>query len=67
MKRLAPKMFPEIMNSKGLSEEDIEQVEECLKAAWNALPSSVEGYIESMERRVERCIQVNGMMDLQEQ
>jgi hypothetical protein len=32
-------MFPEIMHSGGKSEEDIKEVEECLKAAWNALPN----------------------------
>jgi hypothetical protein len=61
MKCLALKMFPEIMNSGGTSEEDIEQVDECLKAAWIALPNSLfEGYIESMERRVKMCIQAGG-------
>jgi DDE superfamily endonuclease/Transposase len=61
MKCLALKMFPEIMNGGGKSEEDIKQVEECLKAAWIALPSGLfEGYIESMERRVKMCIQAEG-------
>jgi hypothetical protein len=61
MKCLALKMFPEIMNGGGTSEEDIEQVEECLKAAWIVLPNSLfEGYIESMERRVKMCIQAGG-------
>ena len=61
MKCLALKMFPEIMNGKGTSEEDIKQVEECLKAAWNALPNSLfEGYIESMKRRVAMCIEAKG-------
>jgi transposase len=61
MKCLALKMFPEIMQSGGDSEEDIKQVEECLKAAWNALPNELfEGYIESMQRRVAMCIQAKG-------
>ncbi len=33
MKCLALKMFPDIMNGSGESEEDIRKVEECLKAA----------------------------------
>ena len=61
MKYLVLKMFPEIMNSGGTSEEDIEQVEECLKAVWNTLPNSLfEGYIKSMKKRVEMCIQAKG-------
>jgi hypothetical protein len=34
-------MFLEIMNSGGELEEDIKRVEECLKAAWEALPDSL--------------------------
>ena len=54
-------MFPEIINGKGTSEEDIKQVEECLKAVWNALPNSLfEGYIESIKRRVVMYIEAKG-------
>ena len=52
MKCLALKMFPKIMNGKGTSEEDIEQVKECLKAAWNELPNGLfKGYIEYKKER----------------
>ena len=61
MKCLALKVFPEIMYSGGKLEEDIKEVEECLKAAWNSLPNSLfKGYIESMQKRVEMCIQAGG-------
>jgi hypothetical protein len=54
-------MFPEVIQGNGTLEEDIEAVEECLKLAWKALPNSLfEGYIESMQRRVEMCIQAGG-------
>jgi hypothetical protein len=40
MKCLALKMFPDIMNGEMQSEEDIQRVEQCLKAAWEALPDN---------------------------
>jgi hypothetical protein len=61
MKCLALKMFPEVISSGGTSEENIREVEECLKVAWDALPSSLfEGYVESIKRRVKMCIQAKG-------
>jgi hypothetical protein len=55
------KMFPEIMNGGGQSEDDIEKVEECLKAAWDALPNSLfEDLVRSMESRIKMCIRANG-------
>ena len=49
------------MNGKGTSEEDIIQVEQCLKVVWNVLPNSLfEGYIKSIKRRVDICIKANG-------
>jgi DDE superfamily endonuclease len=61
MKCLALKMFLEIMSGGGQSEEDIEQVQECLKAAWNALPNSLfQKLVESMEKRIKDCIMAKG-------
>ena len=55
------KMFPEIINDGGQSEEDIMKIEECLKTAWNALSNEFfEELIASMERRVKDCITVKG-------
>ena len=54
-------MFPEIMNGGGQSEEDIKRVEDCLKAAWNALPNTLfEDLIRSMESRIKMCIKADG-------
>jgi DDE superfamily endonuclease len=61
IKSLALKMFPDIMSRGEQSEEDIKRVEECLKAAWAALPNSLfEDLIESMSRRIEMCILADG-------
>ena len=61
MKCLALKMFPEIINGGGQSEEDIKRVEDCLKAAWNALPNTLfEDLIRSMESRIKMCIKADG-------
>ena len=61
LKCLAMKMFPEVMKSTGKSEQDIKNVEEALKAAWDALPDSLfESLVESMERRIEACILAKG-------
>jgi transposase len=61
LKKLAMKMFPEVMTSTGKSEEDIKAVEEALKAAWDALPNSLfESLVESMERRIDACILAKG-------
>ena len=61
MKCLALKMFPDIMNGGGELEEDIRKVEECLIAAWDALPSTLfDSLIESMPRRISECIKANG-------
>ena len=54
-------MFPDIMNGGGELEEDIRKVEECLIAAWDALPSTLfDSLIESMPRRISECIKANG-------
>ena len=61
MKCLALKMFPEIMNGSGESEEDIQRVEQCLIAAWDALPESLfNSLIESMLQRISDCIKADG-------
>ena len=61
LKKLVLKMFPEIMNCSGESEEDRANLEEALKVAWEALPNSLfESLIESMPRRIEACIAANG-------
>ena len=60
MKCLALKMFPEIMNGGGQSEEDIKRVEDCLKATWNTLPNTLfEDLIRSMESRIKMCIKAD--------
>jgi hypothetical protein len=55
------KMFPEVMANSGTTEEDIKQLEEALKAAWNALPDSLfESLVQSMPRRIAACIEAKG-------
>ena len=55
------KMFPEVMQSTGKSEEVIKAIEEALKAAWDALLDSLfESLIESMEKRIDACILAKG-------
>jgi hypothetical protein len=50
-------MFFNIMYSRRKLKEDIQKVEECLKAVWEALPNSLfKGYIKSMKRRIDMCI-----------
>ena len=59
MKCLALKMFPEIMSGSGKSGRY--KVEECLKAAWEALDESLfEELIESMPRRIADYIAAKG-------
>jgi hypothetical protein len=54
-------MFLDIMNSEGKAEEDIQKVEECLKAVWDALPNSLfESLIKSMNARMDMCILAKG-------
>jgi hypothetical protein len=60
LKALALKMFPEVMDGSGSSEEDLQKIEECLQAAWRALPDSLfDSLIGSMARRLEACIKAN--------
>jgi transposase len=61
LKVLANKMFPDIINAKGETEQDRKNVEEALSKAWDALPDSLfESLIESMPRRIEACIEAKG-------
>ena len=54
-------MFLDIINGEEMAEEDIQKVEECLKAAWDALPNSLfEGLIKSMKARIDMCILAKG-------
>jgi hypothetical protein len=61
LKVLALKMFPDVMNGKGDTEEARKNIEECLQAAWKALSNDLfESLIESMPRRVAACIAAEG-------
>ena len=54
-------MFPELWESNERSEEDRTAIEEALKQAWATIPVSFfEDLVESMERRVQVCIDANG-------
>jgi hypothetical protein len=45
----------------GESEDDLYNLEEVLKATWDALPNSFfESLVESMPRRIQACIEANG-------
>ena len=62
LKALALKMFPDVMNGSGDTEAHRTNIEQCLQAAWNALPDSLfESLIESMPRRMEACIAAKGL------
>jgi transposase len=51
LKILVNKMFLDIMNATGETEQDCTNVEEALSKAWDALPDSLfESLIESMPR-----------------
>ncbi len=66
LKKQALKMFPEIMDSTGKSEEDRKNLEEALKGHMGGSPllslslSLFESLIESMRWRIEACIAANG-------
>jgi hypothetical protein len=54
-------MFPDFSASSGSGEEDIKQLEECLKAAWDALDDDFFiALVESMPRRIQACIEAKG-------
>ena len=61
LKDTAARMFPDLWKSDGKSEEDRTAMEEALKEAWATIPVSFfESLVESMERRVQACIDANG-------
>ena len=61
LKDTVSRMFPELWQSNGKSEEDRTAMEEALKEAWATIPVSFfENLVESMERRVQACIDANG-------
>jgi hypothetical protein len=61
IKALALKMFPGVMNGTEDTEEIRKNIEDCLKATWDALPDSLfESLIESTPRRVAACIAAEG-------
>ena len=61
LKDTVSQMFPELWYSKGKSEEDRTTMEEALKEAWATIPVSFfENLIESIERRVQACIDADG-------
>jgi hypothetical protein len=55
------KNYPELENALGVSEDDIEKLEQALIEAWDALPSLLfKSLIDSMERRVNACYKAKG-------
>ena len=53
-------MFPNLWKSDGKSEEDRTAMEETLKEAWAMIPVSFfESLVESIEQRVQACIDAN--------
>jgi hypothetical protein len=61
LKRKMMEMFPDFSASSGSGEEDIKQLEECLKAAWDALDDDFFiALVESMPRRIQACIEAKG-------
>jgi transposase len=61
LKGIASQMFPDLWNSNGKSEEDRTAIEEALKEAWAMIPVSFfEELVESIEKRVQACIDADG-------
>jgi transposase len=61
LKDTTSKMFPELWASDCESEEARTAMEQALKEAWATIPVSFfEELVESMERRVQACIDANG-------
>ena len=61
LKDTTSRMFPELWKSNGQSEEDRTAMEEALKEAWAMIPVSFfDELVESMERRVQVCIDTKG-------
>jgi hypothetical protein len=54
-------MFLEVMNAKGETEQDRQNLEEALCKAWDALLDELfESLVESMPRRIAACIKAKG-------
>ncbi len=54
-------MYPDLWNTTGESEADLEALEEALQRTWEALPDSLfESLVESMPRRIQACIEAEG-------
>lgn len=61
LKKQVQRMFPEVINAKGDTEEDRAELEEALKAAWLAIPDSFfDSLVESMPARIQACIDAKG-------
>ncbi|KIN00637.1 hypothetical protein OIDMADRAFT_125051, partial [Oidiodendron maius Zn] len=61
LKALAIKMFPDIINGSGDTEEYRKAIEDCLKVAWDILPDLLfESLIESIPRRIVVYIKAKG-------
>ena len=61
LKDIAARMFPDLWKSDEKSEEDRTAIEEALKEAWAMIPVSFfESLVESIERRVQACIDAKG-------
>lgn len=61
LKEQVAKMYPDLWNAPGESEEDILAMEEALQAAWEALPNTLfEALVGSIPDRIQACIDANG-------
>jgi transposase len=60
LKKLVHKLYPEL-NNLGRSEEDLEYLCKCLKAAWRQIPGTlIKKLILSMPRRLEAVRRAKG-------
>jgi hypothetical protein len=61
LKKQVQRMFPDVINGKGDSEEDRSALEEALKAAWLEIPDAFfDALVESMPARIQACIDAKG-------
>ena len=53
--------YPELMKSTSYTEETRTELEEALKACWNAIPTSFfESLLDSMPRHIKACMDAKG-------